>query len=59
MVQRRAPELNFANSHPTGELTGDLERLIGRKPITTAEFLRDNYPMVVPQIEAAKANKAG
>ena len=42
-----------------GELTGDLERLIGRKPITTAEFLRDNYPMVVPQIEAAKANKAG
>jgi len=38
-----------------GELTGDLERLIGRKPITTAEFLRDNYPMVVPQIEAAKA----
>jgi NAD(P)H dehydrogenase (quinone) len=42
-----------------GELTGDLERLIGRKPITTAEFLRDNYPMVVPQIEAAKGNKAG
>jgi len=43
-----------------GELTGDLERLIGHKPITTAEFLRDNYPMVVPQIEAAKgANKAG
>jgi NAD(P)H dehydrogenase (quinone) len=41
------------------ELTGDLERLIGRKPITTAEFLRDNYPMVVPQIEAAKRNKAG
>jgi NAD(P)H dehydrogenase (quinone) len=37
-----------------GELTGDLERLIGRKPITTAEFLRDNYPMVVAQIEAAK-----
>ena len=28
------------------------------KPITTAEFLRDNYPMVVPQIEAAKGNKA-
>lgn len=42
-----------------GELTGDLERLIGRKPLTTAEFLRDNYPMVVPSIEAAKGNKAG
>lgn len=37
-----------------GELTGDLERLIGRKPIATAEFLRDNYPMIVPQIEAAR-----
>lgn len=37
-----------------GDPTGDLEHLIGRKPITTAEFLRDNYPMVVAQIEAAK-----
>jgi NAD(P)H dehydrogenase (quinone) len=41
-----------------GELTGDLERLIGHKPITTAEFLRDNYPAVIPQIEASRVNKA-
>jgi NAD(P)H dehydrogenase (quinone) len=40
-----------------GELTDDLERLIGRKPLTTAEFLRDNYPLVVESIEAAKGNK--
>ena len=42
-----------------GELTGDLERLIGYKPITTADFLRDNYPMVVPQIEAARSKAVG
>jgi NAD(P)H dehydrogenase (quinone) len=41
-----------------GELTGDLERLIGHKPLTVATFLRDNYPMVVPSIEAAKGNNA-
>ena len=41
-----------------GELTGDLERLIGHKPITTAEFLRDNYPAVIPQIEASRVNEA-
>lgn len=41
-----------------GELTGELERLIGHKPITTAEFLRENYPAVIPQIEAARVNKA-
>lgn len=41
-----------------GELTGDLERLIGHKTITTAEFLRDNYPVVIPQIEALRVNKA-
>jgi NAD(P)H dehydrogenase (quinone) len=40
-----------------GELTNDLERLIGHKPLTTAEFLRDNYPLVVESIEAAKGNK--
>lgn len=39
-----------------GELTGDLERLIGRKPITTAQYLRENYPTVVPSINAAKGN---
>ena len=38
------------------ELTGDLERLIGRKPMTTVEYLRDNYPTVVASIEAAKGN---
>jgi NAD(P)H dehydrogenase (quinone) len=46
-----------ANLVEWGELTGDLERLIGRKPITTAKFLRDNYPMVVPQIEVAKGQQ--
>ncbi|MGI4840247.1 MAG: SDR family oxidoreductase [Janthinobacterium lividum] len=39
-----------------GELTGDLERLIGRRPITTADYLRDNYPSVVRSVEAAKGN---
>lgn len=43
-----------ANLGEWGELTGDLERLIGRKPMTTAEYLRDNYPTVVGSIEAAK-----
>ncbi|PKA44097.1 SDR family oxidoreductase [Rhizobium sullae] len=37
-----------------GDLTGDLERLIGHKPLTTAEYLRHNYPTPVPSIEAAK-----
>lgn len=45
-----------ANLSEWGELTGDLERLIGRKPMTTAEFLRDNYPTAVPSIEAAKGS---
>ena len=53
-MARSLPELNSE----WGELTGDLERLIGHKPITTAEFLRDNYPMVIPQIEASRVNKA-
>jgi len=43
-----------ANLGEWGNLTGDLERLIGRKPITTAEYLRDNYPTPVASIEAAK-----
>jgi len=43
-----------ANLGEWGELTGDLERLIGRKPMTTAEYLRDNYPTVVASITAAK-----
>ena len=40
-----------------GELTGDLERLIGRKPLTAEEYLRDNYPTVVASIEAAKGSQ--
>ncbi|MBD1554393.1 SDR family oxidoreductase [Pseudomonas typographi] len=48
-----------ANLGEWGELTGDLERLIGRKPITTAEYLRGTYPTAVASIEAAKGNKAG
>jgi NAD(P)H dehydrogenase (quinone) len=46
--------VHAANFGEWGELTGDLERLIGRKPMTTAQFLRDNYPTVVASIEAAK-----
>jgi NAD(P)H dehydrogenase (quinone) len=48
-----------ANLGEWGDITGDLERLIGRKPMTTAEYLRDNYPTVVASIEAAKGNKVG
>lgn len=44
-----------ANLGEWGELTGDLERLIGHKPMTTSEFLRDNYPTPVASIENAKA----
>jgi len=46
--------VHAANLGEWGELTGDLERLIARKPMTTAEYLRDNYPTVVASIEAAK-----
>ncbi|WBO24422.1 SDR family oxidoreductase [Sphingomonas abietis] len=48
-----------ANLGEWGELTGDLERLIGRKPMTTVEFLRDNYPTVVASVEAARGQAAG
>lgn len=44
-----------ANLGEWGELTGDLERLIGHKPMTTSEFLHDNYPTPVASIENAKA----
>jgi NAD(P)H dehydrogenase (quinone) len=42
------------NSGEWGDHTGDLEKLIGRKPTTAADFLRDNYPVVIPEIEALK-----
>jgi NAD(P)H dehydrogenase (quinone) len=48
-----------ANRGEWGELTGDLERLIGRKPITTAEYLRNNYPTPVASIDAAKDTARG
>jgi NAD(P)H dehydrogenase (quinone) len=38
--------------------TRDLENLIGHKPVTAAEFLRDNYPVVIREIEALRVNKA-
>lgn len=41
-----------------GDLTGDLERLIGHKPMTTEAFLRNHYPVVIPEIEALKVNRA-
>lgn len=50
--------VHAANLGEWGELTGDLERLIGRKPMTTADYLRDNYPTVVASIEASKGNRA-
>lgn len=34
--------------------TDDLETLLGRKPTTAAEYLRENYPIVLPQIEAIR-----
>jgi NAD(P)H dehydrogenase (quinone) len=46
------------NSGEWGEQTGDLERLLGRRPTKIDEFLRDNYPVVIPEIEALKINKA-
>ncbi|TCU18251.1 SDR family oxidoreductase [Rhizobium sullae] len=46
--------VHAANLGEWGDLTGDLERLIGHKPLTTAEYLRHNYPTPVPSIEAAK-----
>ncbi|HBP31756.1 MAG TPA: NAD(P)-dependent oxidoreductase [Advenella kashmirensis] len=48
-----------ANLGEWSDLTGDLERLIGHTPLTTAEYLRDNYPTPVSSIEAARGNKAG
>lgn len=51
--------VHAANLGEWGDLTGDLERLIGHKPLTTAEYLRNNYPTAVASIEAAKGNKAG
>jgi NAD(P)H dehydrogenase (quinone) len=53
--------LNWVHAMNRGEfdgVNGDLERLIGHKPTTPAEYLRDNYPVVVPEIEAIRAQKA-
>jgi NAD(P)H dehydrogenase (quinone) len=50
--------LNWVHAMNDGEydgVNGDLERLIGRKPTTTAEYLKDNYPLVAPEIEAIRA----
>lgn len=46
------------NAGEWGEETGDLERLIGHKPTTAAEYLRDNYPIVIPEIEYLKSLSA-
>jgi NAD(P)H dehydrogenase (quinone) len=38
--------------------TEDLETLLGRKPTTAAEYLRENYPIVLPQVEAIRQRPA-
>jgi len=53
--------LNWVRAMNLGEfdeVNGDLERLIGHKPLSTAEYLKDNYPVVVPEIEAIKTQQA-
>lgn len=53
--------LAWAHGVTLGEFdkaTDDLEKLIGRRPTTAASFLRDNYPVVVPQLEAMRQRPA-